>query len=219
MAVIGKLAVTKRTEHGSRECRRLRDRGFVPGNMYGHKQENVALTVPAADLLHLIKAGSRVLDLEIEGASEKVLFREVQWDYLGKEILHVDLLRVDPNEKLIVEVKVELKGTAPGALSGGILDHTLRTLTVECLAIQIPDSIVVKVGSLEVGQAIHVRELEIPPNTKILNNADAVVVRVAQPGSDTDAAGGEEGSAQPEVIGKKPADGEEAAEAGKDKKK
>ena len=67
MAVIGKLAVTKRTEHGSRECSRLRDRGFVPGNMYGHKQENVALTVTASDLLQLIKAGSRVLDLEIEG--------------------------------------------------------------------------------------------------------------------------------------------------------
>jgi large subunit ribosomal protein L25 len=186
--------------------------------MYGHKQENVALAVPAGELLHLIKAGSRVLDLDIEGASEKVLFREVQWDYLGKEILHVDLLRVDPNEKLVVEVKVELKGTAPGALSGGILDHTLRTLTVECLAIQIPDSIVVKVGTLEIGHVIHVRELEIPANTKVLNNPEDVVVRVAERGAEITVAG-EEGPAAPEVIGKKPAEGEEAAEAGKEKEK
>lgn len=216
MAVIGKLAVKRRSQHGSRECRRLRNEGFVPGNIYGHKQETIALSVPAAELEHLVRGGARVLDVDLDGKVEKVLFREVQWDYLGKEVLHVDLLRVDPNETLTVEVKVELKGTAPGTLSGGVLDHTLRTVTVECLAIQIPDSIVVKISTLEVGQALHVRELEVPPNTKILNNPEAVVVRVAQPGAEIDltaAVAGEEGPAQPEVIGRKPAEGEEAAEA------
>lgn len=222
MAVVGKLAVKRRAEHGSRQCRRLRDQGLVPVNMYGHKQENVPLAIAAADLVPLIRAGARVLDVDLDGKLEKVLFREVQWDYLGKEVLHVDLLRVDPNEKLTVEVKVELKGTAPGSLSGGVLDHTLRTLTVECLAIQIPDSIVVKISTLEIGHALHVRELEVPPNTKILNNPDAVVVRVAQPGAEIDltaAAVGEEGPAQPEVIGRKPAEGEEAAEGEKEKEK
>lgn len=181
----------------------------------------MALAVPGAELVHLIRAGARVLDIDLEGHVEKVLFREVQWDYLGKEVLHVDLLRVDPNEKLTVEVKVELKGTAPGALGGGVLDHTLRTLTVECLAIQIPDSIVVKISTMEIGHALHVRDLEVPPNTKILNNPDAVVVRVAQPGAELDlaAAAGEEGAAQPEVIGKKPVEGEEAAEGEKEKEK
>ena len=93
-----------------------------------------------------------------------------------------------------------------------------RTLTVECLAIQIPDSIVVKISTLEIGHALHVRDLEVPPNTKILNNPDAVVVRVAQPGAELDlttGAAGEEGPAQPEVIGRKPAEGEEAAEGEK----
>jgi large subunit ribosomal protein L25 len=132
-------------------------------------------------------------------------------------------LRVDPNEKLTVEVKVELKGTAPGTLGGGVLDHTLRTLTVECLAIQIPDSIVVKISTLEIGQALHVRDLEVPPNTKIINNPDAVVVRVAQPGAEIEVAAGgvgEEGPAQPEIIGRKVAETEEEGEAGdKDKDK
>lgn len=222
MAVTGKLAVKRRTQHGSRECRRLRDQGLIPGNIYGHKQETIPLSVPAAEVVHLIRAGTRVLDIDLDGDVEKVLFREVQWDYLGKDVLHVDLLRVDPNEKLTVEVKVELKGTAPGAIGGGVLDHTLRTLTVECLAIQIPDSIVVKISSLEIGHALHVRELEIPPNTRILNNPDAVVVRVAQPGAEVDlaaAAVGEEGAAQPEVIGRKPAEDEEAGEAEKEKEK
>jgi large subunit ribosomal protein L25 len=222
MAVTGKLVVKRRAEHGSRACRRLRDQGFIPGNIYGHKQDNVPLAFTASELNPLVRGGAHVLDIELDGHVEKVLFREVQWDYLGKEIVHVDLLRVDPNEKLTVEVKVELKGTAPGTLSGGVLDHTLRTLTIECLAIQIPDSILVKISSLEIGQAIHVRDLEVPPNTRILNNPDAVVVRVAQPGAEIEAAApgvGEEGPAQPEIIGRKVAETEEEGEADKEKEK
>jgi large subunit ribosomal protein L25 len=222
MAVTGKLAVKKRSEQGSRDCRRLRDQGLVPGNMYGHKQATVPLTVSASELLPLIRGGARVLDVELDGKAEKVLFREIQWDYLGKEVLHVDLLRVDPNEKLTIEVKVELKGTAPGTLSGGVLDHTLRTLHVECLAIQIPDSIIVKISTLEIGHALHVRDLEVPPNTRITNNPDAVVVRVAQPGAEIEAttgAPGEEGPAQPEVIGRKPAEEGEEGEPEKEKEK
>jgi large subunit ribosomal protein L25 len=219
MAVAGKLDVKRRSVHGSIQCRRLRQVGVVPGNIYGHKQAVVPLAAPAVDLTALVRSGVRVLDVDIEGSVEKALFREIQWDYLGKEIIHFDLLRVDPNETLTVEVKVELKGTAPGVVSGGVLDHTLRTLTVECLAIQIPDSIIVKIGAMEIGHAVHVRDLEVPPNTKILNNPDAIVVRVAQHGDEAPvAAPGEEGPAQPEIIGKKPSD-EEGAEEAETKKK
>src|SRR6516164_2052582 len=166
MAVTGKLVVKRRQEQGSRACRRLRDTGLVPANLYGHKQETVPLTVANAEVTPLV--------------------------------------RVDPNEKLTVEVKVELKGTAPGTLSGGVLDHALRTLTIECLAIEIPDSVLVKISTLEIGQALHVRELEVPPHTRILNNPEAVVVRVAQPVAEIEtvaAVVGEEGPAQPEIIG------------------
>lgn len=210
MAMQGVLAVKQRTQMGSKECRRMRLQGQVPGNLYGHHETPVPLVAATADVTHLIHAGTRVLDVDIDGTTSKALIREVQWDYLGRAIQHFDLVRVDPNEKLTVEVHVELKGTSPGVLGGGVLDHTLRTLTVECLAIQIPDNIPVKVSALEIGQAIHVRDLEIPPNTKILNNPDAVVVRVEKPGSDEVLAAGEEGTAQPEVIGRKAAEDEEA---------
>ncbi|MGQ0637483.1 MAG: 50S ribosomal protein L25 [Planctomycetaceae bacterium] len=221
MAAAGKLAVNRRTESGSIACRRLRQQGFVPGNMYGHKQDPVPLSASASEVESLIRAGTRVLDVEVEGHAEKVLFREVQWDYLGKEVVHFDLLRIDPNERLEVEVKVELKGTAPGVLAGGVLDHSLRTLHVECLAIQIPDSIVVKISTLEIGHAIHVREIEAPANTKILNNPEAVVVRVAAKVEEPEptAVAGEEGPAQPEVIGRKAAEEGEEAEEPAEKKK
>jgi large subunit ribosomal protein L25 len=220
MAVAGKLAVKRRPEHGSIQCRKLRRDGIVPGNIYGHKQAAVPVASSAGDITALVRGGTRVLDIDLEGSVETAIIREIQWDYLGKEIVHFDLVRVDPNEKLEVEVKVELKGTAPGVLSSaGVLDHTLRTLTIECLAIQIPDSIIVKINTLEVGQAIHVREIDVPPNTRILNNPEAIVVRVAQHVEEaaSTAAPGEEGPAQPEVIGKKPAD-EEEAEATEKKK-
>lgn len=219
MAVSGKLAVQKRSDaqHGSIQSRRLRQNGLVPGNIYGHKQAPVALAAPASDVEALVRGGIRVLDVELDGATEKAIIREIQWDYLGQDLIHFDLVRVDPNEKLEVEVKVELKGTPPAVLGGtGILDHTLRTLTVECLAIQIPESIVVKIHALEVGHAIHVREIEVPPNTQILNSPDAIVVRVAAHVEEAASAEGE-GPAQPEVIGRKPTEEGEAAEAEKKK--
>src|SRR5207302_625558 len=88
MAVTAKLAVKRRAEQGSRECRRLRAEGMIPGNMYGHKQEAVPLTLSAAELAPLVRAGARVLDVELDGKTEKVLFREVQWDFLGKDLVH-----------------------------------------------------------------------------------------------------------------------------------
>lgn len=207
MSIIGKLKAESRDELGSLACRRLRRKGLVPGNLYGHKQSTVNVTVNEDELVHLVKTGVRVLDLDIGGEVSTALFREVQWDSMGDFIQHVDFLRVDANERLEVEVHVELKGTSPGVLAGGILDHSLRTLHVECLAIQIPDAIVVKIGNLEIGQSVHVREVEVPPNTKILNNPETIVVRIAEPGSDEVEATPIEGApSQPELIGKKPDD-------------
>lgn len=214
MAIQGKLVAQPREERGSKASRRMRGRGMIPGNLYGHKQDAVALQAPAEEITNLVRHGTRVLDVQCGSEKTTALIREVQWDYLGNHIDHFDLQRVDPNEKLTIEVHVELKGTAPGMLSGGVLDHSLRTLTVECPVVQIPESIQVKIGTLEIGHAVHVRELEVPPNTRILNNPDAVVVRIAK-AMDVPVAVpvGEEGAAaQPEVIGRKAAEeeGEEA---------
>lgn len=223
MATTAKLSVKRRDVSGSKGCRKLRQTGQVPGNLYGHKEAPVALACGGADVMAAIRSGAHVIDVELDGASSKALIREVQWDFLGKELVHFDLMRVDPHERLTVEVHVELKGTAPGVLSGGVLDHTLRTLTIECPAVEIPDNIIVKINTLEVGQMLHVRELEVPANVKVLNNPESVVVRIAKPGEvpETGAgAPGEEGPAQPEVIGKKPTDEEgEEAPAEKEKKK
>lgn len=197
-----KFSANPRTAQGSLQCRKLRHAGEVPGNLYGHKQDPVAFSANAVSVLALVKSGNRLVNIELGGKTETALLREVQWDYLGDYIQHVDLQRVDPNERLTVEVHVDLKGVAPGTLSGGILDHALHTLTVECLVTAIPDHVVVKIQDLQLGQAIHVREVELPPNVKCLNNPETIVVRVAVPQAAPEP-GAEGGPAQPEVIGRK----------------
>lgn len=211
-----KIVVNHRNHSGSAACRRLRLAGIIPGNVYGHNAPSVAVQVSNEVLAPVIHGGIRVVDLELDGKLDKALVREVQWDTFGTEIQHIDFMRVDPNERVTLVVPLILKGTAPGTMAGGVLEQPLHSVTVDCLAYQIPDSITVRISSLYVGQAIHVRELEIPENVHCQNAPDAIVVHVIQVQTKEalpmDAALA--GATEPEVVGKKP-----AADAGAEDKK
>ena len=209
-----KLTAEPRTAKGSLQCAKLRREGKVPGNLYGHKQDALRFQATEDDVNRLVRSGAHIIDVTLDGKNELALLREVQYDSMGDVIQHFDLQRVDPNERLTVEIHVELRGTAPGILAGGVLEHSLRSLTVECPVSAIPDNIVIKVGELQLDGAIHVREVELPPNVKVLNNPEAIVVRVAKPQAaiEPTAAGVEAGPAQPEVIGRKAEEKEEGEE-------
>jgi large subunit ribosomal protein L25 len=224
MAVEMKLAVAKRSVKGSTACRRLRRAGKIPGVVYGHQVEPQSIEIAWDTLAPVLKAGTRVVDLDVEGKVEKALFRDIQWDTFGSEVNHIDFLRIDPNDRVEVEVPIVLKGTAPGILAGGVLDFHLHSVTLECLAIAIPDNIPVKIGELQLEQAIHVSELELPPNTVVKNDPETVVVQVKpvivveEP---TAEAAAEPGPTEPEIVGRKVKETEEgeAPEAEKGKKK
>ncbi len=159
-----------------------------------------------ADALNaLLNSGTRVLDVEINGGTEKVMFREVQWDAFGNKILHFDLLRIDADERVTVEVQVELRGISPGVTAGGVLDHHSRTLSLECPAIQIPDSIPVRISDLEIGDSIHVSDLDLPAGFEIHNPPESMVVQVQAPKEEEEELeeAAEPGPAEPEVIGRK----------------
>jgi large subunit ribosomal protein L25 len=220
MAVEMKLAVAKRSVKGSTACRRLRRAGRIPGVVYGHAIDPQDIEISWETLAPVLKAGTRVVDLDVEGHVEKAMFRDIQWDTFGVEVNHIDFLRIDPNDRVEVEVPIVLKGTAPGTLAGGILDFHLHTVTIECLAIQIPDNIPVKIGELQMEQAIHVRELELPANTVVKNDPETVVVQVkhiVEVVEPTGEAGAEPGPTQPEIVGRKVKEDEEG-EAGEEKK-
>ena len=204
------LTTQQREGRGTRRARRLRKQGLVPAVVYGHQEATVSVALPGDDLSKAIRHGVHVLDLQTDGKAQKVLIREVQWDHLGKELLHVDFARVAADERVVVTVPVEVKGTAPGISAGGILDQPIHSLAVECLVTAVPDSVRVNVNELQLGAAIHVRDLVLPPDVKVMADPDAIVVHVTQKQIEEAPAAvvpaPEPG--EPEVIGRKAAEEE-----------
>jgi large subunit ribosomal protein L25 len=134
----------------------------------------------------------------------------LKWDALGQRIQHFDLLRVDPDERVEVEVPIVLRGTAAGTMTGGVIEQQLRSLTIECRAFEIPDAIRVRIAELQVGQAIHVSDIELPEGIVVQDPPESLIVQVVLPLVQEEAAAGEEAApAEPELIGRKP---EEPAE-------
>lgn len=204
------LATKKRASRGTAESRRLRKRGLIPAVLYGHQQETVPLTIAQEEFATILRHHTRVVDLDYDGKKQKALIREVQWDHLGHDVLHVDFARVAEDERIKIDVRIELRGTAPGATGGGVLDQPLHTLHIECPAISVPESIRVSIGELQLGQAIHVRELNLPPGVKALNDPDAIVVHITAPAVEVEAAAAPVAeTAEPEVIGRAKAEEEE----------
>jgi large subunit ribosomal protein L25 len=208
MAEAMSLAAQPRTGRGSQAARKLRRDGRVPAVVYGHKEDTVSVSLSLEDFGNVIRHGARVVDLRVDGKTEKALIREIQWDHLGKHVLHVDFARVAADERVVVTVPLELRGTAPGVTAGGVLDQPIHTLSVECLAISLPDSIRVNINEVQIGGVIHVRDLVLPAGVKAMAEADAVVVQVraaeveAAPAAAPEAAAGQ---AEPEVIGRQKA--------------
>lgn len=203
MAESVQLAAAKREGSGTQAARRLRRTGQVPGVVYGHKEATVQITLSRDDFEKALRHGARLVDLKVDGQTEWALVQDVQWDHLGKEVLHVDFRRVSRDERVTVSVPIHLRGIAPGVAGGGQLDQPLHTVDIECLVTAVPDHIRVNIGELQIGGVIHVRDLVLPPDTKAIADPDAIVVQVQAPRAEaaTPAAAAE--SAEPEVIGRK----------------
>jgi large subunit ribosomal protein L25 len=206
------LPFEPRQGRGSRKAEKLRRAGKTPGIVYGHKEDTVSITVEHDALINAIKHNVRVVDLQGQGKTEKALIKELQWDHLGKDILHVDFERVAADERIKVQIPIELRGVAPGVTGGGILDQQIHALHIECLAIAIPDSVRVMIGELQKGQSIHVRDLKLPEGVTVLDDPDDIVVHLTEPRAEAVPTGEEvPTSAEPEVITRRPAaeEGEE----------
>ena len=215
----------KREASGTRACRLMRTQGEIPAVLYGHKEETLALQVSRDELDEALRRRARMFELVVGRKKDTVLLREVQYDALGDEIVHVDFMRIAMDETITLEVPILLKGKPK--VEHAVLQQTLGSLKIECLPAHIPDAIIVMAGDMELGQSIHVREITPPEGIKILADPEIIIATltaaeeevVAAPAA-APAAEGEAG-AEPEVIGRKaePEEGEEAEEPDKKKKK
>jgi large subunit ribosomal protein L25 len=201
-----------RTPQGHHVNERLRRRGFIPAVIYGHGQTAELVALSLHDTKLALEHMQHVIKLKIGDREEQYLVKDVQFDHLQQTPIHMDLMRVDVNERVRVKVAIELRGRPIGAQEGGTLVSVISELDVECLLLAIPASLRVKVDHLALNEALHVRDIEVPPDIKVLNNSDDIVAIVHPPRGTTaeEVAGAvAEGEVEPEVISKGP---KEAAE-------
>ena len=221
-----KLQAEKRDETGKGVARRLRADGRVPGVLYGQGVEPVALSVDAREMFHILHgaAGANALvDLVVDGSEHLVLAREIQRDYIHNSLIHIDFLAVSRTQMITVNVPVVETGEAAGVKEGGVVEHHLREVAVECFPQDVPDQIEIDITEIELGDMVHVSDLVAPEGVTILTNLEDAVLSIITPavlrteadlsvpgeeGVEVPVAEGEEGAEAPAV-----AEGEEAAEA------
>jgi large subunit ribosomal protein L25 len=186
---VAQLNIEKRDNSGKGVARKLRAAGKIPGVCYsaGQAPEAIALDPRALDrILRGSESGMNTLiDLAVSGGSpyngRTVLVRELQRDPVTGVALHADLFALDLTAKVKVSVPIHLRGHAAGVEQGGIVDHALREIELECLPRAIPKEIVVDVSALEINQSIHVRDLALPEGIDLLSDRDLSVVSVVIP--------------------------------------
>jgi large subunit ribosomal protein L25 len=211
MAKTANVTVEARTSLGSRANKRLRDAGKLPGVIYGHKEAVVPVTLPKKEVVSHLHHGAHVFALQLDGKSENVLVKEVQYDHLGIEVLHVDFARVSLDEKVEVTIPLELKGTPKGEEEGGVLQQIVSDIEIECLVTEIPDAIRHNVTEMKLDDVLHLKDIKLPAGVKALQDEDLIIATCAEikEAESTEAAEAE--TAEPEVIGKKKEDEEAAA--------
>jgi large subunit ribosomal protein L25 len=222
------MKVMSRDKTGKGVARTLRREGKIPGILYGQTVSMPLVLEPGEirKVLHSDSGSNTLLNLQITGGNGELkrtaMLRDYQVDPVTGAILHADLFEVAMDRPVRVRVPVAVTpGIPAGVAEGGVLQHNMREVHVECLPTDIPAHIVVDPLALRINQGIHVKELSVPGNLRILDDPDMMVVSVVAPISEAKLeallavtpAG--EGTAEPEVIGKKPEElDEEAAAAG-----
>jgi large subunit ribosomal protein L25 len=181
------LAVELREGTGKGVARKLRVAGRVPAVVYGHGKATVPLTLDPVELEAMLRksqAGMNTL-IGLEGDKavngKTVLVKELQRHPVRGFVIHADLFEIDTTERISVSVPVHLVGSAEGVKMGGLIDHVLREIELDCLPSAIPDGFTVDVTSLVMGEAIHVSDLEVPEGVHVKTHTDLPVVSIVAP--------------------------------------
>jgi len=170
------LKAEVREQTGSKTVRKVREQGRIPAIVYGHKKGPAAISLDAHNLTEGLHHGHRLMDVQVGNKKEKTIIKELQYDHLGKNIIHVDLMRVNVTEIVKVMIPIELKGTAAGTHEGGIIEEHADHLEIECKVIDIPETIVVSVREVHVGDALHAGDIELPDGITLSSSPDTLLV-------------------------------------------
>jgi large subunit ribosomal protein L25 len=202
------LHAKTRDKKGTQAVKKLRNNGMIPAVVYGADEKTIPLELEEKTFLKLIRAGvseSVIITLKIDNDSskdKKVLIREVQQDPVWGNILHIDFQRISMEKKITISVPVHLVGEAVGVSEGGILQPSIRELEIECLPGDIPERVEVNVSNLNIGDAIHVKDVQLE-KVNVLTDPEGSLVSVVPPTvfKEPEVKVAEEAEAEPEVVG------------------
>ena len=182
---VNALVAEARDATGKGVARRLRAVGRIPAVVYGRGVASKAISIDPSALLRLLQSSgagiNTLVELRLDGAARTVLVKELQRDPVRGRPLHADFYLIELDKTVEVSVPIRLVGKAAGVEFGGILDHPLREIELECLPRAIPESVEVDVSALGVGDSIHVRDLVLPEGVQVRTDADQAVASVIAP--------------------------------------
>ena len=202
------LVVEPRLLTGTANSRRLRSTGKVPATLYGLNQDPVSVALASDDITPVVVSGHKIVDIEVEGTTSIAMIREVQWDTFLTHILHVDLQRVDSDTRVDIELVIVIRGE----VNEGVLEIVERSIMVNCPVFLVPDSPVVRVGSLKIDDTVTIADLDFPDKVTVELPDDTVILRVNEVHDIEIEAEDVSSALEPEVIGRESEDEDEDAE-------
>ena len=181
------LKATKRETVSSGDTNKLRQKGFIPAILYGGKDPNAKISIEKKLIKNILNSDSflsRVVELDIDGKKQKVIPREVAYNVISDEPIHIDFMRVVAGAKIILEVPVKFINNedCPGLKVGGVLNIVRRKVEFKCPAENIPEEIIVDLAGLEIGSSIKISSVKLPENVvPTITDRDFVIATVASP--------------------------------------
>jgi large subunit ribosomal protein L25 len=217
------IEASPRDQKGKGAAHKLRKAGKIPAVAYGPGVGHVFLSVdPRIFQMQRAQFGStHIYEVKVEGGKTfKALVREAQVDPLSQGVVHLDLYALDMNKPIRIEVLIELTGKPAGAIDGGILQQTLRKALVECLPAKIPQKLTADASPLKIGDSLHLSDVTLPPDIKLITSADEAIATVILPAEEEVAAPvAAEGAAAEGAAAAPGAEGAAAAAPGKEGEK
>ena len=181
MAEYYQLTVENRETIGSKEAKSLRRNGKVPANYYYKETSNMNLSIDEKELNQALHSGNRIFEVNLAGETQYVMFKAIQYHPVTDDVIHVDLMRVRRDEKMIISVPIRLEGEAEGVKQGGVLSQVLNTIDIECLPMDVPEFISLDISELEVNSNVLVANLTVDSKLTLLAEEDQVVATCQPP--------------------------------------
>jgi large subunit ribosomal protein L25 len=216
------LEASPRSTKTKSELNKLRSEGLVPGILYGDIEKNISLSVKKSSLDHFLKTTnfkSKVIKITIDGKEFEVLPRDIEFDTLTNQPIHVDFQKLSANTKVVVWIPVRFlnEETCPGLKMGGVLNIVRRKVELSCPADKIPSELIVDLASREIGESIHISAIKLPDGVlPTIKDRDFTIATVAAPTVVKEPEPAAEAAATDADTEAKPAEGDKATEDKKD---